>query len=248
MKKYWIGTMNEWKKLLARKKYLVLLLIGVAISLVNILGKVLLNRVSKGSVNLGGSNAAMAMMTLFIEFLTPLVSMMAVCDLFATEIQDGTLKAALLRPISRFKIYAAKISAVTLLALCYLLILCVTALGMDFLISGQRQNILYPLGAYLLDIVPLFVVILMAACINQFGKSSTMAMFSCIIIYILLYVAGIFIPHLSGLLFTGYMKWHTLWLGYTLPFGAISAKVAILAGYGLIFFSGGYYLFLKREV
>ena len=44
------------------------------------------------------------------------------------------------------------------------------------------------------------------------------------------------------------MKWHSLWLGHMLPLGASAAKTALLAGYGLVFFSGGYYLFLRREI
>lgn len=248
MKKYLVCTKNELKKLLYHKKYLVFLCIGIGISLLNILGKILLSRVSSGSLNLSGSNAPMAMMTLFVQFLIPLISMMAVCDLFATEFQDLTIKATLLRPISRFKIYSAKITAVGLLALLYLIILCLAATLMDWLVLGQIKNVCYTFGAYILDVIPILVIILMSTFLNQLGKSSTMAMFLCIIVYILLYLAGIFMPDLSGLLFTGYMKWHTLWLGHTLPFRAIAAKVALLAGYGLIFFSGGYYLFLKREI
>lgn len=248
MKNYMAGVVNESLKLIHRKKYLVFLIIGIALSLFNVLGKTLVSKVSSGTLNLSGSSASMAMITLFVDFLIPLVVMMAVCDLFATEFQELTIKASLLRPVSRFKLYSAKITAVTLLALVYLVVLFVSSTLLDVLITGRTGNLLYSFGAYLLDIVPLFVVILMATFLNQLGKGSTLAMFLCIIVYMLLYIAGIFIPNLSGLLFTGYMKWHSLWLGHMLPLGAIAAKTALLAGYGLIFFSGGYYLFLRREI
>lgn len=248
MKKYFAAVANESLKLVHRKKFLVFLLIGIAMSLFNVLGKALVGKFSGGVFSLAGSSASMAMMTLFVDFLIPLVVMMAVCDLFAAEFQDLTIKASLLRPVSRFKIYSAKITAVTLLALVYLLVLCTASTILDLAITGRTGRALYAFGAYLLDLVPLFVVILMAAFLNQLGKGSTLAMFLCIIVYILLYVAGIFIPNLSGLLFTGYMKWHTLWLGHMLPPGALLAKTALLAGYGLVFFSGGYYLFLRREI
>lgn len=248
MRTYLAAVHNECIKLRARKKYLVFLLIGMGLGLFNVLGKSLLLRVSAGAANLGGSSAPMAMMTLFVDFLIPLVVMMAACDLFSTEYQDLTIKATLLRPVSRFKIYAAKITAVTLLGLGYLMLLFGTSALMDALIWGRTGNLAYAFGAYLLDLVPLFVVILMAAFLNQLGKSSTLAMFLCIIVYVLLYIAGILISSLSGLLFTGYMKWHAIWLGHMLPLGAAAAKTALLAGYGLVFFSAGYFLFLRREI
>ena len=248
MKKYSACVFNEWFKLIHLKKYIVFLIIGICMSLFNILGKVLLSKVSHGIFNLTSSGTSMAMITLFIDFLIPLIAMMAVCDLFSTEFQEQTIKASLLRPISRFKLYLAKITAVVLLTLMYLIILFAASSLLDAVISGNTNGIFYAFGAYLLDLVPLFVVILLATTINQLTKNSTMAMFLCIIIYILLYIIGIFIPNLSGLLFTGYMKWHTLWLGHMLPPRAIIAKTALLAGYGLIFFSGGYWLFMRHEV
>ncbi len=248
MKKYLVCVKNECCKLFHRKKYLVFLIIGMVLALCNVLSKVLLLRVSNGSFNLAGSNAAMAMLTLFVDFLIPLVTMMAVCDLFSAEVQDLTLKASLLRPVTRLKLYTAKITSVTLLALVYLLVLFAASSLLDALILGRTKSLGYAFLAYFLDLLPMVVVILMATFINQLGKNSTMAMFLCIIVYILLYILGIFVPNLSGLLFTGYMKWHTLWLGHSLPLGALTAKICLLTGYSLVFFSGGYYLFLKREI
>ena len=62
--------------------------------------------------------------------------------------------------------------------------------------------------------------------------------------------AGLPLLHIgagSNLLFTSYTEWHRIWLGATLPFGALVAKSALMLGYGITFFSGGYLLFLKKE-
>ena len=250
MKKYLVCTGNEWTKLIHKKKYIVFLFIGVLLSMFNILGRLLVSKLIGSSFSFGfiASGTSMSMITLFINFLIPLISMMAVCDLFSTEFQDQTIKAVLLRPISRFKIYLAKITAVTLMALLYIAILFASSVLLDAAINKETKGVLYSAGAYLIDTVPIIIVILMAAFINQLTKGSTMAMFLCIIIYILLYIVGIFVPSLSGLLFTGYMKWHTIWLGHILPFGAILSKTALLVGYALIFFSGGYWLFMRHEI
>lgn len=247
MKKYLACTYNEWIKLLHKKKYIVFLIIGIVMSLFSILGKLLIAKISGGRVSFD-SGIAVSMVSLFISLLIPLVSMMAVCDLFSAEFHDQSIKAVLLRPISRFKIYAAKVSAVILMAFLYIIVLFVASVVLDAMVSHNFGGVMYTGAAYLIDIFPLAVIALMAAFINQITKSSTMAMFLCIIIYMLLYIIGIFIPSMSGLLFTGYMKWHTIWLGHMLPIRAMISKIALLAGYGLIFFSGGYWIFIRREV
>lgn len=248
MKQFFACFANEWTKLICKKKYWVLLILGVYVGLGVTLCKILLGKITHGSVNFSFLSSAMSLAGLFLNFWIPLVSVMAVCDLFATEYQDLTIKATLLRPIHRFKVYTAKIAAVAALALLYMLVLPITAGMMDIICGGTGNNFFYAVSAYLIDWIPMIVVILMAVFINQLQKGSTMTMFLCIILYILLYVGGILVPNLSGLLFTGYLSWHSLWLGHLLPFGAMLSKVGLLVGYGMVFFCGGYLIFLHREV
>ena len=72
-------------------------------------------------------------------------------------------------------------------------------------------------------------------------------MFLCIIIYICLKLAGVYFTGLSGLVFTGYMQWHKLWLGAGMPVGTMISRVALLLGYGITFTSVGYYIFRFKE-
>ena len=53
--------------------------------------------------------------------------------------------------------------------------------------------------------------------------------------------------NLSGLVFTGYMQWHKLWLGAGLPISALFSKILLMLGYGLTFTAVGYYLFRFKE-
>jgi len=98
-----------------------------------------------------------------------------------------------------------------------------------------------------LDMVPLAVLALMTIMINQLVKNSTFAMFLAIIVYIGLNVLGIYFSNLSGLVFTGYMQWHKLWLGAGLPISALFSKILLMLGYGLTFTAVGYYLFRFKE-
>lgn len=239
---------NELQKLCARKKYLVFLIIEIGICLISALVSMLATKfLNANNITLNPTTMPMSVLTFFIEVMIPLIAFMAATDTFSTEYGDRSIKGILVRPISRMKIFISKTLAIAAVAIFNLIAVFAVTTVLELMSKGGMSGFLHSFAAYLLDIIPLFAVILMAVFINQVGKSSTLSMFLCIIIYIILKIIGIFIPQTSGLLFTGYMQWHNLWLGLTLPFGAMSSKIALLLGYGVVFFSGGYYLFAKRE-
>lgn len=247
MKAFIACYLGEFKKLRLKKKYTVFTIISALLCIMLALISALIGKaasISSGSLTL---SVPMTVMSIFTQLIMPLVAAMAVCDLFATEYHDLSIKAQLMRPVTRFKIYTGKLCAVfTVCTLIFLSVYAISALS-DFAFTQNRGGLLYSFGAYVLNLIPLIPVILMAALINQFAKGSTSAMFLCIIIYILMKVAGILVPILDSLLFTGYLEWHKLWLGTTLPLGALISKCILLLGYAITFFSGGYFLFLKRE-
>ena len=78
-------------------------------------------------------------------------------------------------------------------------------------------------------------------------KGSGLAVLVCLAAYVALVVVGTYVPAAGGLLFTGYLRWHNLWVGVTLPFKAMLTRIGILAGYGLVFGSCGYLLFDRKE-
>jgi ABC-2 type transport system permease protein len=242
------GTVNEFQKLLAKKKYIVFFIIEISICVLILLIESALNRVSAGIIEFGAVDMSLMMLTFFIQVYVPLIIFMASCDTFSSEIQDGTVKAVLMRPVSRLKIFLSKITAVMLLAVAYLASLFLVTILLEALFSGGIRSFWVSFGAYILDIVPLFILVLMAVFINQLTKSPTLAMFMLILIYALLSIVGIFIPQLSGLLFTGYSQWHNIWIGQTIPFMPMLSKIGLLAGYGAVFMSGAYYLFDRREI
>jgi len=62
-----------------------------------------------------------------------------------------------------------------------------------------------------------------------------------------LLIALMVMPAFGGLLFTGYLRWHNLWVGVALPVGSLLSRIGLLAGYGLVFGCVGYLLFDKKE-
>ncbi|MEE1050191.1 MAG: ABC transporter permease [Clostridia bacterium] len=235
---------GELKKLSIRKKYTVYTIISELLCIMFALISAIMGKTAGSTFSV---SIPLAVMSVFAQVIMPLVAAMAVCDLFATEFQDLSIKAQLMRPVSRFKIYTAKLCAV--FSVCVIIFMCIFAVSVvaDFIFTGNRGGVLYAFGAYLLNLIAMIPVILMAALINQFTKGSTSAMFLCIIIYVLLKIAGIFAPILDSLVFTGYLEWHKLWMGTPLPFGVLVSKFILILGYSITFFSGGYFMFLKRE-
>lgn len=244
---------NELMKIFTRKKFFVLLIIEVLICILCGGINYLIGRASAGAVStsLMLSNMPMNMLAFFIQIYIPLMILMASCDLFASEVQDGTIRASFMRPVSRFKLYASKITAITIMSIIYLVVLFVLTTIIK-LVGGSgtasATGIVESFFAYFLDIFPIIVLVLFAAMLNQILNSPSLSIVVCVIIYIGLYILGIVVPQASGLLFTGYFQWHNLWLGVTLPFTAMLSKIGILLGYGLIFGCVGYYLFERKEV
>ncbi|MDD2216156.1 MAG: ABC transporter permease [Eubacteriales bacterium] len=250
MKTFTASLQNELEKIAAKKKFLVFLIIEILICLLCGIINLAIGKVSSGmiSTSLILSNMPMTMLSFFIQIYIPLVVFMAACDLFAVEIHDGTIRATMMRPVNRFKQYFSKVAAVLILAGVYI----VTLFLVTTIIKGIGAHSAAGLGinllAYVLDMIPLIVLVLFAAMLNQFFNSPSLSIILCIILLIGFYIIGIIVPETSGLLFTGYMQWHNLWLGVTIPFHAMISKIGILLGYGMIFGCIGYYLFEIREV
>lgn len=241
---------NELRKLFARKKYIVFLIIEVGICLIWAAVNAFVVKISHGTVPeswlIGGLQ--MSMLGFFVWAYIPLLVFMAACDLYAGEAHDGTIRATFMRPVSRGKQYFSKVLAIFIMASIYMIVLLLLTTAIKAIGAATFAGLWESTAAYILDLIPMIVLILFAAMINQFSNSTSLSVILCIILYMGMLIAGILIPQLSGHLFTGYLHWHTLWLGIILPFRAIITKIGILAGYSIIFGAVGYYLFERKEM
>ena len=138
-------------------------------------------------------------------------------------------------------------AAVWVLCAFDLLVLYLVSTLAQVCLGGGIEGIFSSFFACVLDLIPMAVLILFFALINQLVKGSSLTVLLCVVCYVALVVFGTYMPSVGGLVFTGYLRWHNLWIGVTLPFLSLLPRIGLLAGYGLVFGCGGYLLFDRKE-
>lgn len=241
-----LNTKNELKKLIMKKKYIIITLIGALVCILRLGGNVLIAKVSGGEIIIK-SNLIMEMLGFITDILIPLIVFMGVTDLFASEIQEDTLKASLLRPLTRFKVMTSKSLAVFILGCLVILAMFAVCLVIQIISGGSLNIIPATFAAYAIDMIPVISLVAMALFINMIAKSPTLAMLLCIAVYIFFKYLNFYISPVGQIVFTAYSQWHRLWIGSILPLSAIISKIGILLGSVLILYILSYMLFDKND-
>jgi ABC-2 type transport system permease protein len=249
MQQFAANLKNELFKLSKRKKYLVFLIIGAALSVAGGLRLVIANKLTGGTLspatvmgNLVGDN-----LLFFLMIFLPLMALMACCDLFAGEYADHTVRFSLMRPVGKGKLFFSKALAAFLLCAVDLAVLFLVTSLTQLILGGTAVGIGTALAACLLDLIPLAILVLFFSLVNQLTKGPSLAVLLCLVLYIALWALGTYQPSLGGLLFTGYLRWHNLWLGVTLPLHSLLPRIGLLVGYAMTFACCGFLLFDRKE-
>lgn len=251
MSMFWASYKIELSKLSAKKKYIVFSVIGVLICLIRVSMLWLVGIVSKGQIVMKMPNLALEMLPFFAEIFVPLMIFMAVGDLFSSEMQENTLKAMLTRPVTRLKLMISKSLACFTVGAGIFMLIVVSCTIFEVVFGNGAKLSGYAamnFGAYIVDMIPMFVLVLMAVLINIVCKTPTLAMFLCFLTYAVMKYCNYFVPSINNLLFTSFNQWHKLWIGSTLPIQAIVPKIMLIVGSAILFATVGYYLFDRKDV
>ena len=242
---------NEADKIIRRKKYIVFLIIGIAICILwAMLGSMLSGFIGQRSgILLILTPTPMGVLPFFLQIMLPLLIFMGVTDLITTEGAEHTMKAMICRPVERWKLYAAKLLAVMSYVALYLA--CVfavsTVLNQAFGRALSADGLLTAFASYALTIPTLAVLATFAALVALLGRSGSLVMFLLVVIYMAMSVLPVFIPILSELLFTSYLGWHRLWIGVQPGASRLVHMLIIVVGYGVVFFMAGSLVFDGKE-
>lgn len=240
---------NETEKLFLKKKTIFFLVLALLIPLSSA-GLVDRFQSGMGIAAIASADFPLTMLSLFTGILLPLYVFMATADSFSGEWSERTLKLVLVRPISRFKIFASKqvslaIYVVFILGLAGLSsILSGLLLGVKGdLMLGWRDTFI----AYGVSVIPILALITATVFIAQFFKSGSGALMICILLFVALQVSGFFFPQISVYSLTSYTDWYTLWLNGSAMFGKITNVMMFLTACSLLFFTTGFFLFDRKE-
>ena len=242
---------GEWIKLISRRKYIVFFVLGLTIcvgwALLGHAAAQWLGHYSGLWVNLVPT--PIGALPFFLRVLMPLIIFMATTDLITTEANQGSIKASLYRPITRWKLYGAKLLAILTYVMVYLMAVFMALSFVSFLFASRFTfgDVTLAWAAYLLSVPPLAVLIAFAGLVALFSRSSTLVMFLLMAIYGMLYIIPLIFPVLFQALFTSYLGWHRFWIGIIPSPWRLVHMTVVLASYGVAFFMAGSLLFDRQE-
>jgi len=243
--------LNERDKILLRKKYIVFLIIGVVICVILAIGGVFASNaiLRFGGLAINIAPSPMIVLPIFSQVIIPLLIFMASADLFTAETSNNTMKAMICRPVERWKLYSAKLLAIVTYAAIYLGVIFVISTVLNQLLGRSLGigEIVSAFFSYLLTLFPLAVLVAFASLVALFGRSSSLTMFLLVIIYLVLNALPLIFPALFDMLFTSYLGWHRLWIGFLPEASRLIHALAIIGGYGVVFVTGGSLIFDRRE-
>lgn len=247
MNTFLFALKKELYKLIHKKKYIVFILIGAAVSLIRWGGSALITRITEGHIVVK-TNMTLEMLPFAVEILIPIIMFAAAADLFTHEYSADTLKMCLMQPVTRFKLLTAKAAAVVITGAVSLLVMYVANMVIQLISGGSLSQAPITLAAYLIDIIPLIGVAFLGILINVCLKGSASSMLLCLAVYGIMKYMGLYVAGSESFLFTANAKLHVMILGQTLPLRILMYKMGILFGSILILYSISYIIFDRKNV
>jgi ABC-2 type transport system permease protein len=240
---------NELEKLYKKKKVLVAVILSL---LIIVVGQLLVVGVRTGFGIRGAGSVEFPMLVLsfVINTVLPLFTALVAIDSFSGEFAQNTMRITLTRPVSRFKLYSAKVTAIGLFILANLGLLLIFSLLAGFLFnanSGDAVGFLKTILSYLVSFIPLFVLALAIVLLCNILKSGISVFFVSILGFIVFKGLGLLFTQYSGLFLTTYFEWYRLWLANSIPVLKILRQALLMSGYAIMLFTAGFYLFDKKE-
>lgn len=243
------ALVNEIEKLYKKKKALVAILLTLAVI---IIGQLAIVGVRNGFGLRGAGSVEFSMLVLsaVVNAILPLFTALVAIDSFSGEYSQNSMRITLTRPISRFKIFSAKITAIVLFILATLVLLLIFSMLVGLVFntnSATLDSLVRTVYSYIVSLFPMVVLALGIVLLANLFKSGISVFFAAILVFIVLKVLGVLFSQYSSLFITTQLDWYNLFLVNSLPLGKIVRQFMIMLGSGIMLFTAGFYLFDKRE-
>ena len=240
---------NEIEKLYKKKKVLVATIISLIFI---VIGQLAISGMRSGLGLRGTSNMEFPILVLsvVVNTILPLFTALVTIDCFSAEFAQNTMKITLTRPVTRLKFFAAKITAIMVFIIVNLLFVMVFSLVAGIIFNSNSFTLVALIKifiCYIVTLIPMMILAMMIVLFTNFIRSGVGVFFLSIFVFIILKVIGVIFSQYSGVLFTSMLDWYNLWIMSTFPFGKILRQFILMCSYGILFFTGSYYLFDKKD-
>ena len=243
------ALVNEIERLYKKKKALVAILLSLAVIVIGQLAIVGV-RSGFGLRGAGSVEFPMLVLSVVVNTILPLFTALVAIDSFSGEFSQNSMRITLTRPVSRFKIFTAKIAAIVLFILATLLLLLVFSMLAGFIFntnSATWDSVARTVFSYIVSLLPMVVLALGIVLLANVFKSGISVFFVSILAFIVLTVLGVVFSQYSSLFITTQLDWYNLFLVNSFPLGKIIRQFLIMLGSGIMLFTAGFYLFDKKE-
>ncbi|KRE90464.1 hypothetical protein ASG89_09255 [Paenibacillus sp. Soil766] len=242
--------MNESVKLLKKKKIMAAAILSI---LAVMIGQIAVTTIKHGlGLRIVGSvEFPIAVLTFVTYTLLPLFAVFVAIDMFNGESSSNTMKITLLRPVSRFGVFTAKVLNLALFIAGNLLFILVLSLLAGFIFnpsSASLIGIVKVIVSYGLTFFPVFVFALIVVLLSNLIQGGLAVFFLSILVFIGFNFLGIVFSSYSSFFITSMFDWYTLWISESINVFKISRQILIMSGCGIMLFTTGYYLFDRKDI
>jgi len=243
------ALVNEIERLYKKKKAFVAILLSIAVI---VIGQLAIIGVRSGFGLRGAGSVEFPMLVLsaVVNIVLPLFTALVAIDSFSGEFSQNSMRITLTRPVSRFKIFTAKVTSIVLFIFATLLLLLIFSLLAGFIFntnSGTLSSLTMTVLSYIVSLLPMVVLALGIVLLANVFKSGISVFFVSILAFIVLKVLGVVFSQYSSLFMTSQLDWYNLFLVNSFPLGKIIRQLLIMLGSGIMLFTAGFYLFDKKE-
>lgn len=239
--------LNELYKVSKKKKILVAAVLSVvAVTLAALIVSSVNNFMG---IRLAGVAGFFVLVLQVLNYtLIPLFTAFVCIDMFSGEFGgEHTIKLTLTRPVSRFKVFLSKVLAVATFIAANLVFVMLLSYAASFFIKGANVSFGNILMMYVASFFPLMVFALMVILIANVARGSASAFMLSLVAFLATIALEIVSGDYGSFFFTSAFGWYGLFWGSFINIAKIIRVFLILLGYGLVFFSAGYYLFDKKS-
>lgn len=243
------ALINEVEKLYKKKKACIAMILSLFII---VIGQVVISGVRNnfGLRTVGSMEFPILVLSFMVNFVMPLFTALITIESFSGEFAQNTMKLTITKPITRLKLFTAKIVAVLIFIFSTIIFSMIfsTIAGIIFNSNSFTfQGILRIIICHIVTILPMMVLALLIVTLANIMKNGISTFFVSIIVFITFKVFEIIFSRYSGLFFTSMMDWYNLWIMSTFPLLKIFRQFIMMCSYVIILFTLSYYLFDKKE-